>query len=389
MESNFSQMFKVSVELEGEKRLSASALFELLENIMIYGSISRSASKQGISYRYAWGLIQSAEKTLGLRLVLRQAGGHAGGGTSLTSEGRDLLEQYTQFKQEVETQLLRFAGRAALLQRQPSRRRSVDAEDPEKHLLLASTMEPVETGLLDVLEGAFFQSHGILVRHIALGSGRALQIAKKGRIDMALTHAPELEEDFLLGGWGKKRIPVMSNDFLLVGPPGDPAALEEPGGTGSAGEAFRKIVSSCSSFVSRGDRSGTHLKEMKLWDAAGVEPQGEWYHVSPDLVGNTGILRLAIEKQAYTLVDRATYLLSRSGEKLRVFCDREEGKTLPGELENIFSLIVLNSEQVPAANEEDALLFARWIKGREARDIISRFGEESFSRPLFSVDTTS
>ncbi len=389
MMDDFSKLFRVTVELKGEKRLSASDLFDLLENILIYGSISRSASEQGVSYRYAWGLIRSAEKTLGLKLVYRQAGGHAGGGTSLTGEGRILLEQYALFKQEMDTQLLRFVGRAALAGRMPPSERTAGVETSERHLLLASTMEPAETGLLDVLEQAFFQSFGILVRHIALGSGRALQIAKKGRIDLTLTHAPELEAEFVRDGWGKTRHPVMSNDFLVVGPAADPAGLRVSSGTGSAKEAFKKIALSRAPFISRGDRSGTHLRELSLWESAGVSSEGEWYMVSPGIVGNTGALRVAVERQAYVFIDRAAFLLSGVGEKMEVFCDREQESALSEELENIFSMIVLNPVKMPAINEEDAALFARWIREEEARNIIANFGRESFGRPLFSIPEPS
>ena len=384
MEKDFSPEFKVFLELEGEKRLSGNDLFNLLENIMRYGSISRAASELGISYRYAWGLIGAAEKALGLELVIRQVGGYAGGGASLSKEGRELLDEYKTFKQEVDIQLKHFIERAA------SGKQAGSVDDAaaksvsgERHLLLASTMEPVETGLLDLLEGAFFQATGVLIRHIALGSGRALEIARKGRVDMALTHAPEMEKEFMAEGWGKTRIPVMANDFVLVGPDFDPAGVKKLDGSGVK-SAFRQIALSRAPFVSRGDRSGTHLKELQIWNAAGISPEGEWYIVSSGIVGNMGVLRLAQEKQAYTLVDRATYLLSHSQHKMRIFIGTEEGTALPGELENVFSLLLVNPERVPAVNYSDALLFAQWIQEKEIQQVISSFGEERFGKPLFS-----
>lgn len=385
MAKDFPPEFKVSLELEGEKRISASDLFGLLENIGQYGSISRASSQMGLSYRYSWGLIREAEKALGVPLVDKQVGGYAGGGTSLSREGRELLDQYKAFKQEVDIQLKHFLSRAVTEKGRLSvPGKAGDKNLPERHLLLASTLEPIETGLLDVLEEAFFQTSGVLVRHIALGSGRALEIARKGRVDMVLTHAPKLEEKFMQEGWGKSRTPVMANDFVLAGPASDPAGITELDARGGVKEAFRQIALSRAPFVSRGDRSGTHLKELHIWESAGITPGGEWYIVSSGIVGNMGVLRLALEKQAYTLVDRATFLLSHSRDKMKIFMGTEEGNALPGELENVFSLLLVNPERVPSVNFEDSLLFAQWIQEKEARQIISSFGKESFSRPLFS-----
>ncbi len=384
MERSFSGDFKVLLELEGEKRISGNDLFNLLGNILEYGSISRAAARMGISYRYAWGMVGAAEKALRLELVHRQAGGPEGGGTVLSAEGRELLEQYRSFQREVERRLEDFMGRAA------TRRdwggsdvTTADGAGVEQHLLLASTMEPVETGLLDVLEEAFFRSSGILLRHIALGSGRALELARRGRVDMALTHAPELEEDFMRQGFGVAAIPVISNAFVLVGPAADPAGIKKGGRPGAMREAFCAIASSGAPFVSRGDRSGTHLKELQIWEGAGIQPAGDWYLVSSGIAGNMGLLRLAREKGAYTLVDRATFLLSRSQGEMEIFLGREEEAEEEGELENVFSLLLVNPQRLPTVNFRGALVFARWIKGTEATKIIESFGRENFGQPLF------
>jgi tungstate transport system substrate-binding protein len=379
---------KVFVELEGEKRISIDNLLNLLENIARYGSISRAASEMGLSYRYSWGLIRNAEKALGLVLVKKQIGGYEGGGTTLTGDGRELLGQYKEFKGEVDTQLNRFVEKATGIKQPPLIADDIAGGALQRHLLLASTMEPVETGLLDVLEGAFYQNTGVLVRHISLGSGRALQIAGSGRVDMALTHAPELEEDFMRAGWGKDKLPIMSNDFVLVGPASDPAGITGMGASEGVKEAFRKIFLARSPFISRSDYSGTHLREVKIWESAGISPEGEWYLSSSGVIGNLGILSLSLEKKAYTLVDRATYLLSRSKEKnMKIFIGTEEGNALPGELENVFSLTLVNPERVLSVNYEDAQLFAGWLRGKEAQGVISGFGREKFGRPLFSTVT--
>ena len=383
MEKDFIKDFRVSLELEGEKRISCNDLFDLMENISKFGSISRAAAEMGISYRYAWGIVGIAEKALDIHLVHRQVGGFEGGGTSLSTEGRELLEQYKSFKQEVDLQLEHFSNRASTRKDCSFADETAGVASAGEHLLLASTMEPVETGLLDVLEEAFFQSTGILVRHVALGSGRALELAQKGRVDMALTHAPALEAKFMQQGWGNSIIPVMSNDFVLAGPNVDTAGLNRLDHTNGVKEAFRCIAAAAAPFVSRGDRSGTHLKELQIWDDAGVIPGGDWYSISSGIAGNMGVLRLAQGKRAYALVDRATFVLSRSADSMKIYRGNEEGTALPGELDNIFSLVPVNPQRVQTVNFQGALRFARWIREAQAIRIIEGFGRESYDRPLF------
>jgi len=383
MEKDFIKDFRVSLELEGEKRISCNDLFDLMENISKFGSISRAAAEMGISYRYAWGIVGIAEKALGIHLVHRQVGGFEGGGTSLSKEGRELLEQYKSFKQEVDLQLEHFSNRASTRKDCSFADETAGVASAGEHLLLASTMEPVETGLLDVLEEAFFQSTGILVRHVALGSGRALELAQKGRVDMALTHAPALEEKFMQQGWGISIIPVMSNGFVLAGPDVDTAGLKSLDHASGVKEAFRCIAAAAAPFVSRGDRSGTHLRELHIWEDAGVTPGGDWYSISSGIAGNMGVLRLAQGKRAYALVDRATFVLSRSADSMKIYRGNEEGTALPGELDNIFSLVLVNPQRVQTVNFQGALRFARWIREAQAIRIIEGFGRESYDRPLF------
>ncbi|MGI6307350.1 MAG: substrate-binding domain-containing protein [Dethiobacteria bacterium] len=400
MDKDLQAEFKVSLDLEGEKRISASDLFNLLENIMLAGSISRAATQLGISYRYSWGLLREAEKALGLALVDKQIGGYAGGGTTLTREGKALLQQYKAFQQEVESQLERYFSEAPPLKHgvsggvlngkiKPGEGEETVAESLEevagRHLLMATTMEPVETGLMDVLEQAFYQTSRVLVRHIAVGSGRALEIARKGRVDLVLSHAPELEESFMQEGWGLQKIPVMANDFILIGPAADPAEIGQLNESAGTAGAFRQIAARKVPFISRGDYSGTHIRELSLWQAAGVTPSGDWYLTSPGVAGNLGLVRLAVQKQAYALVDRATYLISRGEKKLKIFVGTEEKSALSGELENVSVLIVVNPKYVSAGNFEDASLFTRWLAGGKGREIISHFGRSNFGRPLFSL----
>ncbi|RQD75086.1 MAG: LysR family transcriptional regulator [Candidatus Syntrophonatronum acetioxidans] len=377
---DFWSYFKVILEIEGEKRISGNNLFNLLEKIMLSGSISSAASSLGFSYRYAWGLIKEAEKAMGLQLVEKQAGGVAGGGTSLTREGRDLLFQYKSFREEIERQLQSLKVPSGEEKREmPAEAKSLP--QPGGHLLLASTMEPIEAGLLDLLEESFYRARNILVRHIALGSGRALEIAREGRVDLVLTHAPELEEEFMREGWGSLRIPLMANDFVVAGPSSDPAGISSFT-SGGIRETLGHIARKKALFISRGDQSGTHLREQEIWEASGVKPGGGWYLVSPGVAGNLGILYLASEKGAYTLVDRASYLLAqRKDMALYTLEVEEEEKKL---LHNIFVLMVINPERFSSVNYQEALQFVSWLQ-EEGKIIIGNFGKEKYGEPLFSL----
>ena len=377
---DFWSSFKVILEIEGEKRISGNNLFNLLDRIMVTGSISSAASSLGFSYRYAWGLIKEAEKAMGLQLVEKQAGGVAGGGTSLTREGRDLLVQYKSFREEIERQLQSLRVSSG----ERKGKIPVEAEgvsQPGGHLLLASTMEPIEAGLLDLLEESFYRTRNILVRHIALGSGRALEIAREGRVDLVLTHAPQLEEEFMREGWGSLRTPLMTNDFVLAGPSSDPAGISSLT-SGGIWETFGHIARKKALFISRGDQSGTHLREQEIWKASGVKPEGGWYLVSPGVGGNLGIIYLAAEKGAYTLVDRASYLLAQRKDMALYtpWIEREEEKLL----HNIFVLTVINPERFSSVNYQEALQFVRWLQ-EEGKNIIGNFGKEKYGEPLFSL----
>lgn len=383
--SGESSFFKISLELEGEKRISGNNMFQVLERIKKQGSISHAASSLGFSYRYAWGLIREAEKALGKQLVEKQAGGSAGGGTRLTQEGEDLLFQYQNLKEEMDRELKRFLSGE---KKEANSQNTEDSGEEElaerktaasvgRYLLLASTMEPVESGLLDLLEQAFYRRSGVLVRHIAVGSGRALDLAREGRVDMTLTHAPELEENFLQEGLGLRKMPLMSNAFILVGPADLEGWEEERSVTG----IFRRLAESQLTFISRGDDSGTHQREKKIWEKAGINPDGEWYLVSPGVAGNLGLLQLAVEKKAFTLVDRASFMLFSRREELRVFAHRQEEKN--AELfNNVFTLLQVNPEQFKTVNHEDAAGFMEWLRG-EGREMIAGFGCEKYGEPLF------
>ena len=342
-------------------RIPGKELLALLEKVDQTGSISRAVEEAGISYRYGWGLLNRAEKALGQVLVARQAGGTAGGGTTLTMEGKRLLGHMQSLQREVQGQL------SALIQE----------KEPEQshHLMLASTMEPVMTGLLDVLEQAFLNETGITVRHVSTGSGQAINMAKAGRVDIVLTHAPQLEEEFIREGWGVFQLVVMSNDFVLVGPSSDPAGVSQ---AFSPEQALCGIAKANAFFVSRGDRSGTHLHEKMLWDKAGIEPeQFSWYLKAHTTLGNHGIMRRAVEVEGYALVDRASFATGYSANHFKVLYS---GHPL---LKNRFSVIPVSRKKA-AVNQGDAETFARWLVSDSAKRIIAEFGHQQFGFSLFT-----
>ncbi len=372
-------LFKLSIELDAHKKLSGEHLFSLLEYIMLYGSIARAATQTGVSYRYAWGLLNEAEKIMKLPLVKKQVGGYAGGGASITEEAKSILREYKFLKTNIERNLevfLKDIGHADSILKE----NETDNTRNHNYLLMASTIEPVETGLLDELENTFFGERGIFIRHLSAGSGKALDIARAGRVDMVLTHAPVLEKEFMEEGWGIEQYPLMNNDFLIIGPRSNPANIENGA---NLKEIFRQIAAAEANFISRGDNSGTHLKEMDLWDKAGIIPRGDWYHLYPGVAGNIGAIRYAREKNAYIMTDTASYTLSRSDDFFDIYLKNDE--LHPNEeLKNIFVLTLVNPKKIPSSKMEEAIKFARWLQKEKGRKIISEFGHKTYKKALFT-----
>lgn len=236
-------------------------------------------------------------------------------------------------------------------------------------LILASTTSTEDSGLFDVLIPAFEAAHPDHdVRVVAVGTGEALELGRRKDADVVLVHAPAAESAFVAGGYGTDRRAVMYNDFVVVGPPADPAGI---GGRTDAADALRRISGEGSTFVSRGDDSGTHRKERALWAAAGLDPGGEWYLEVGQGMGET--LRIASERLAYVLTDRSTYLFLRDGLDLGVLVEGD------ARLENPYGVIPVTG----ARNPEGARAFANWITGPEGQALIGAYGAERFGRPLF------
>jgi tungstate transport system substrate-binding protein len=245
-----------------------------------------------------------------------------------------------------------------------------------KFILLSSTIGPIDSGIVGLLEDEFEKETGIRVRHVGAGTGAALDIAKKGNVDLVLVHAKSLEEKFVNEGFGTERIDLMFNDFVIVGPPGDPAGIK---GMKLATEALKKISEKKVTFISRGDKSGTHVAEMELWGKAGIKPSGSWYGIyEKGAMGNVPTLRYTDEKSAYTVIDRATYLTLKGQIKLDVLVEKDEA------LLNYMTLIPVNPQKFPKVNYEDAIVFVKWLTSpKKGQRIIRDFGKDKYGSPLF------
>jgi tungstate transport system substrate-binding protein len=240
---------------------------------------------------------------------------------------------------------------------------------------LATTTSTQDSGLLDVLVPMFRAQSGIEIKVIAVGTGQALELGRRGDADVLLVHDPAAEQRFVDEGFGIERRPVMGNDFVLVGPPTDPAGVK---GQTSAAEAFSRVARAEAPFVSRGDESGTHAREKAVWRQAGIEPQGDWYVRAGAGMGQ--VLRMADERRAYTLSDRGTFLAQRQGLDLAVLC---AGDPL---LVNQYSVILVNPEKHPHVQSEAARKFADFLLAPQTQQAIADFDKDRFGEPLFFTE---
>ena len=245
-----------------------------------------------------------------------------------------------------------------------------------KTVILATTTSTQDSGLLDVLIPVFEKKTGYFVKTIAVGSGQAMAMGQKGEADVLLVHSPDAEKKFVAEGYGINRRIIMHNDFIIIGPPQDPARIK---GTRPTAEAMKKIAFSKSLFLSRGDNSGTHAKEKGIWKAAGINPEGEkWYQQTGLGMGQT--LNVAAEKKGYTLADRGTYLALKKNLALDILV---EGDAI---LLNIYHVIEVNPAKWPKVNAAGAKAFADFMVSKEVQEIVKTFGVEKFGSPLFFPD---
>ena len=243
------------------------------------------------------------------------------------------------------------------------------------NLLLVSTTSTQDSGLLDVLLPAFTEKTGYNVQLVAVGSGQALKIGEEGNADVILLHSPAAEKEFVANGSGIDRRLVMHNDFVLVGTPSDPAKIRGK----SPADALKEIFTSGATFVSRGDDSGTHVKELALWKNAGLDPAGQiWYLETGQGQGAT--LSIASEKGGYALTDRGTFLTYKSNVDLEILV---EGDPF---LLNVYHVLTVNPEKWPNVNLQGAKAFADFITSTEGQKIIGEFGMDKYGQQLFIPD---
>jgi tungstate transport system substrate-binding protein len=243
-------------------------------------------------------------------------------------------------------------------------------------VLLASTIGPVDSGVIDALEQGFLKDTGITVRHISAGTGAALDIARKCQVDILIVHAKELEDKFVADGFGTERMALMYNDFVIVGTAADPACIK---GMKSASEAFTAIAGKNAKFLTRGDKSGTNIAELAIWKKAGIVPQGAWYFKGlKGEKGNTETLKEASDEHAYTIIDRATWLGAGKETKLEVLVEGDEA------LINHISVIPVNPAKCKDVSAKDALSFAAWLTAPDkGQKIIKTFGADKYGQALF------
>src|SRR2546422_1252535 len=239
-------------------------------------------------------------------------------------------------------------------------------------VILSTTTSTQDSGLLDVLVPLFERQTGYAVKTIAVGTGQALVVAARGEADVVLAHAPELERKYVTEGKMLNRRTVMYSDFVLIGPADDPAKIK---GTKRAADAMKAIAASGARFVSRGDNSGTHLLEKRLWKLAGVDPAGGWYIEAGQGMGAT--LGIADDRKAYTLTDRGTFLALQKRVRLPILLEGDRP------LLNVYSVMEVNPSNGPRVNAAGGGAFAAFMVSADVQMIIKTFGVDKYGRALF------
>ncbi|MGG1661907.1 substrate-binding domain-containing protein [Brevibacillus sp. NRS-1366] len=238
-----------------------------------------------------------------------------------------------------------------------------------KEIVLATTTSTQDSGLLDSLLPVFEKETGIKVKVVAVGTGQAIKLGEDGNADVLLVHARKSEDEFVEKGFGINAYDVMYNQFYIVGPADDPAGLKQ---AKTAKEAMEKIAANKSTFVSRGDDSGTDKKEKSIWKEAAIKPEGSWYLSSGQGMGET--LQMADEKKAYTLTDEATFLSRKLGLEIVMQGDKS--------LLNPYGIIQVKS----SAKQDEGLQLIQFFTGAEGQKLIGEFGQATYGKGLFVPD---
>lgn len=243
------------------------------------------------------------------------------------------------------------------------------------NIILATTTSTQDSGLLDLLVPMFEEQTNYTVQTIAVGTGEALKMGEDGNADVLLVHAPSSEATFMEGGHGRDRFLVMHNDFIVAGPAEDPARIQGL----DTQAAFAAIHNAGATFVSRGDDSGTHKKELELWEKAALDPAGQaWYLETGQGMGAS--LIVASEKGGYILTDRATYLANKDNLQLEILLEGDNS------LLNVYHVITVNPEKWPEVNYDGALAFSEFLTDPATQEVIEQFGLDEYGQPLFYPD---
>jgi tungstate transport system substrate-binding protein len=253
---------------------------------------------------------------------------------------------------------------------------ATDSSTSKQPIRMATTTSTENSGLLNYLLPEFKNDTGYEVHVIAVGTGKALRLGRDGDVDVVLVHAPGAEKDFVDHKYGVKRYPVMYNDFVIIGSPADPANLKN---STSINDAFKRIKDSKSLFVSRGDDSGTHKKEKKIWQSVNIDPKGDWYREAGQGMGK--VIQMANELEAYTLTDRGTWLSYQNKVQMQI---AYQGDSL---LFNPYGIIAVNPERYSDINNKGAMVLINWITSKHGQDLIGKY--KKFNQVLFTPNANT
>jgi tungstate transport system substrate-binding protein len=245
----------------------------------------------------------------------------------------------------------------------------------QERLKISSTTSTDNTGLFGALNPPFEKRFNCRVDVIAVGTGKALKIGEAGDVDVVFVHARAAEDKFIADSHGVNRRDVMYNDFIIIGPEEDPAGIK---GFKDAKKALAAIAEKSAPFISRGDDSGTHKKELTLWKKAGIAPKGKWYAEAGQGMG--AVIQIANEKKAYALADRGTYLAYSEKVDLAILCEGDN------DLFNPYGIMAVNPAKFPEVNYVLAMAYIGWVTSQEGQKIIREFGVEKFGQPLFKPE---
>ncbi len=243
-------------------------------------------------------------------------------------------------------------------------------------LILSTTTSTYDSGLLDYILPDFEALYNCKVDVVSVGTGQSIQIGRDGNCDVVLVHSRGLEDKFVADGFGINRLDVMYNDFIIVGPDSDPAGIK---GMSDGAAALTKIAESQAKFISRGDGSGTDVKEKELWAVANIEPSGDWYVSAGQGMG--AVLNMANEQLAYALADRGTYLAQKSKLDLVILAEGDKAMFNP------YGVIAVNPDKYPSVNADLALKFQEWLTSVPVQEKIAVFGVDKYGQPLFYPDS--